>query len=169
MDDYIAWFQKFAPLIGGIVGGVIVPLGGLWIKLRSGRQDPAAVRSMKLHAKLHDTLPESTRAPIQRLIEFEAARYSAALMRKGKRKVKGGNVTAFVLIALTTGALVYACIAWGLIWWPAFIGAAIVGLFGGGLLAVGSLQLFDYGDDDEASASKANEASSRRPVDAKRS
>lgn len=139
------FLQKFGPLVGGI----LVPLGGLWLKLKAGRQDPAAVRSMKQHSKLHEALPESTRTPIEELIRFEADTYAAALMRKGKRTVNGGAVAAFIFIGVLTGGVVYGFIALGLVWWPGFIIAAGAGAFGGLLLIVGAPQLFNYAEEKQ--------------------
>ena len=135
------WLQKAGPWIGS----VMVPLGGLWIKLRNGRQDPAAVRSMKAHSKLHESLPESARGAILELIQFEAERYAAEQKRKGSRTVNGSAVAAFVLISLVTGACLYGLISLGFIWWGGFILAAIVGIFGALLLIVGAPQLVTYG------------------------
>ena len=151
MDELITWLQK----VGPIAGGILVPLGGLWIKLRNGRQDPAAVRSMKQHAKLHESLPESTRGPIQTLISFEAERYSEAQMRKGRRKVNGGAVAAFVLIGLITGAIVYGSISLGFVWWGGFIIAGIAGLIGAAFLIAGAPQLFTYGDEESKADKKS--------------
>lgn len=135
--------QKFGPLVGSI----LVPLGGLWIKLRAGREDPAAIRSMKQHAKLHETLPEKTRGNIEELIKFEAKKYAEAQMRLGRRTIKGASLAAVIFIALVTGGLEYVLIAVGLVWWPGFIGAVVVGVFGLALIVAGSFQVFDYGDE----------------------
>jgi ABC-type multidrug transport system fused ATPase/permease subunit len=142
VDELIVFLQKFGPLVGGI----LVPLGGLVIKWRAGRGDPAAVRSMKQHAKLHEALPEKTRGDIEELIKFEANKYAAEQMRIGRRTIKGGNLAAVIFIALVFGGLEYVLIAWGLTWWPGFIFATAVGVVGLAFIIAGSLQIFDYGD-----------------------
>jgi hypothetical protein len=139
----ISFLQKFGPLVGGI----LVPLGGLWIKWRAGRGDPAAVRSMKQHAKLYEVLPETARGNITELIKFEAKKYADQQMRLGRRTLKGSSLAALIFVGVLTGALEYLLIALGLVWWPGFIGAAIVGILGLALIITGSFQLFDYGEE----------------------
>ncbi|MEW1822388.1 hypothetical protein AB0323_16625 [Arthrobacter sp. NPDC080031] len=107
---------------------------------------------MKQHAKLHDLLPASARGHVEDLIRFEAETYAKAMMRKGKRKVNGGNVAAFVFVALVTGGVVYGFIALALVWPLFFIGAAIAVGFGGLFLVVGGGQLFDYEADPDVAA-----------------
>ncbi|MFJ4261907.1 hypothetical protein ACIPYU_05620 [Paenarthrobacter nicotinovorans] len=152
MDDIISFIMKFAPLLGSIA----VPLVGLIIKLRNDRQDPAAVRSIKQHAKLHDALPEESRSSIKELLDFETAQYAKKVKRRGSRKLNGGNVAAFIFVALLTGALLYPLIAWALIWPWAFIFVGIIGALGGALLIVGGGQLFEYEDETAEPAAESN-------------
>lgn len=141
---------KAAPLIGSLA----VPTVGLIAKVRQDRQDPAAIRSMKQHAKLYETLPENSRSHIEALIQFETEMYAAEMKRKAARTLNSGAVAAFVLIALVTGVAVYWAIAWGAIWWPAYIVASIVGIFGVLLLLVGAPQLFDDPDENTSNTSR---------------
>lgn len=149
MNEILDWLQKAAPLIGSFA----VPAVGLVAKIRQDRQDPAAIRSMKQHAKLYESLPENSRSHIEALIQFETELYAAEMKRKAARTLNGGAVAAFVLIALVTGAAVYWAILWGTIWWPAYVVASLVGIFGVLLLLVGAPQLFD--DPDEAKPTRA--------------
>lgn len=140
VEELLSGIMKFTPLIGSIA----VPLVGLVIKLRNDRQDPAAVRSIKQHAKLHDVLPEDSRSSIKELLDFETAQYAAKVRRRKGRTLNGGNVAAFVVIALVTGGLLYGAIAWALMWPWAWIVAGVVALAGVVFLSVGAGQLFKY-------------------------
>ncbi len=151
MDQLIADILKFSPLIGGF----LVPIISIYLKLRSDRQDPAAVRILKQHAKLHDALPESTRGEIERLIHFETRKYADAQIRRGRRKVSGVSLFTLILVAVMTGVSVYWLIAWALIWWPAWIAVGLVGFFGGALMVAGGFQLFTYGQDEAPQAGQA--------------
>ncbi|MBT2538681.1 hypothetical protein [Arthrobacter sp. ISL-69] len=144
MNEIIDWLQKFAPLVGSL----LIPLSTLWIKLRNDRQDPAAIRVMKQHAKLYEALPEAARDSISQLINYEAAKYAQSRMRKTSRKPNASSWAAFIMIAVVTAGILYPLIAWGIIWWPAYIFVGIVGFFGGALLIVGAPQLFTYEDID---------------------
>lgn len=145
MNELLDAAQKFGPvvvavLVPPLVGGVLIPLMGL----RTGPRDPAAIRSMARHAKLHDALPETAREPIQKLIEFSAAKYARTMMRRGRRKFQGTNFVALLLIAGMIGFAEYLLIAVAIVWWPAYLLAGALGGFGGALLAAGARQVFAY-------------------------
>ena len=164
MDEIIAGLLKFSPLIGAL----LVPLISVYLKLRSDRQDPAAVRVLKQHAKLHDSLPESTRGEIVRLLEFETKKYADAQIRRGKRRVNGTSLATLIFVAAVTGAAVYWLIVWALIWWPAFIGVGLVAFFGGALMVAGGFQLFTYDESPaEASEDPAGEKEIQADVETK--
>lgn len=139
--------MKFSPLIGGL----LVPLVGVYLKLRSDRQDPAAVRALKQHAKLYEALPESTRDEIERLIKFETKKYADTQIRRGKRKINWPGLFALLIVALVTGLIVGALISWALAWWPAFILVAIACILGGAAVTAGSLEVFKYDEMPESS------------------
>ena len=75
----------------------------------------------------------------------------------------GGALAAFVLIALVTGAAVYWVILWETIWWPAYIAASIVGIFGVLLLLVGAPQLLDDPDEEKPTPA-ANGQARQKPA-----
>jgi hypothetical protein len=146
VDEIIKTLTQLAPLVSAIliplVGGVIIPL----LTSRQGPQDPAAVRSMKLHAKLHESLPPEAQKPIQSLLEFESAKYARALMKKGARKLNGGSVAALILVGLVVGGLAYGLTLLGMVWWPGFIILGVEAVMGVALMVIGAGQLYDYED-----------------------
>lgn len=160
MNEILETAMKFGPVIAAVliplIGSVLIPLMGL----RSGPRDPAAIRSMSRHAKLHDALPEEARDPIRKLMEFEAAKYAKATMRKGKRKFHWANAAAVASIAGIIGFAEYLLIAVAFVWWPAAIIAGVLGGFGIALLAHGAQQVFQYeeGDPLEPTAVNAEDA-----------
>lgn len=164
MNEILETAMQFGPVIGAVlvplIGGVLVPLMGV----RFGPRDPAAIRAMSRHAKLHDALPEEARGPIRKLMEYEATKYARATMRKGERKIHWSNATALVFVAFIIGFAEYLLIVVAFVWWPATILAGLLGGFGIALLAHGAQQVLQYEDGDplEETASGADQANAER-------
>lgn len=135
------------------VSGVLIPLMGL----RLGPRDPAAIRSMSRHSRLHDSLPDAAREPIRKLIEFEAAKYARATMRKGKRTFQWSNFAAVVVIVFLLGVVESLLIAVALEWWPAYLIAGVIGGFGGALVGYGLQRIFKYEDGDPLAPTASEE------------
>ena len=148
MKEILDTAQNAGPVLVAVlvpfVGGVLVPLLGLW----RGPRDPGAIRSMARHAKLHDALPQAAREPMQKLIAFEAEKYARRTMRKGKRQFRLSNAAALLVMAVL---IVYAellLISLANTWWPAIVLGGLWGGFGGALLALRSKQIFEYEEGD---------------------
>lgn len=159
MNELLDLAQKFAPLVGSllvpIVGGVLLPLLGF----RREPRDPAAVRSMRRHAQLHESLPEGAKEPIKKLIEFEAATYARTLMRRGTRTVDGPRMTALVLVAAILVVVEYVLISAAFVWWPAVVAAGAFGGFGIALIGYGARSVFAYNDVEPAGPEDGGQSS----------
>jgi hypothetical protein len=158
VNEFLDWAQKVAPILAGflvpIVTGVVLPLMGV----RKEPRDPSAVRSMSRHAKLHEALPEESRAPIQKLLEFEAAKYARTLMRKGTRKLNGGNLAAVIFIGVLTGVVEYFLVYFAFSWWPALLIAGAVFGFSAALLSAGFTQMYVYEEGDPLETAKPKDS-----------
>jgi hypothetical protein len=161
VNEFLDWAQKAAPLVAGllapIVTGVVLPLMGL----KKEPRDPSAVRSMSRHAKLYEALPEESREPIRKLLEFEAANYARTLMRKGTRKLNGGNLAAVIVVAVLTGVVEYVLVYIAFTWWPASLMAGAVFGFSAALLSVGARQMYVYEDGDPLDPPKTEDAQTK--------
>ncbi|MBT2248352.1 hypothetical protein JHV56_06540 [Arthrobacter sp. BHU FT2] len=153
MEELLTLAQKYGAIIASVlvplVSGVIIPL----ISQRQGPKDPAAVRTLKQHAKLHEALPESSREPIERLIAFEADQYARGIMRKGTGRFSWFNLGILLVLSLVVGLVVYGLFMLTVLWWPAFILTAVVGGIGGALVLGAAANLFTYDDEDLEHAS----------------
>lgn len=135
----IAWIPVLVSAVAGI--------GGLVYKFYAADREPGAVRSMRRHAALIETLPEDARPSVAALIKQEADLYSKRMLRRGTRKVDGGTVGTIIFIAVVTSGLVYpvtllALHAWG--WWILVVLIAGLGI---ALILAGSREVYTYGDD----------------------
>ncbi|WP_275779679.1 hypothetical protein [Paenarthrobacter sp. Y-19] len=154
MDEILNWTIKLAPLMSSL----IVPAASLWINFRNERQDPSAVHAMKQNAKLYDSLPEDARESIERLIKFQAAKYSKEMIRKESRQANWSGRVALIFVAVLTSVSLYLLIMLALSWPWAYIFVAIVAFFGGGLMIAGGLQWFKYPDEEEPASSAGGDA-----------
>jgi hypothetical protein len=140
VNEFVELVQKMVPLIVS----VLVPVTGIIIKLRNDKQDPSAIRRMKQHTKLHESLPDEAKPAIAQLIATEASIYAKDRLRKASRTINTNTAIGFIAFALLVAGGLYGLILLGTVWWVGYIVAVVWGSLGLLILLAGSFQLFSY-------------------------
>ena len=140
--------SAFAPIVA-----TISPLLAFLSRFIFERRDPSAFRRIKRHAELWQILPEEAGADFARLLNSETSQYVDRRLRKAERKLNGSTLAALIFVGLLTAGLTWPLVSLALVFWPAWILAGAVALFGALLMIVGLGQLYRYPSTDDSSAS----------------
>ena len=113
-------------------------------KLLFERRDPGELRSLRRNVELYNSFPEDFRAPLGALLQRQAEAYSATRIRKSGRRLHGSTLAALIFVGCATALVTWPLVGWALVFWPAWILAGLVALFGVALMLSGVGQLYEY-------------------------
>ena len=132
------------PATVAVLAALATPVLAFVGKFAFDRRDPGAYRSLKRHAELYELVPNSAKPALESLLKAEAERYSNRRIRHSTRKIKGSSLATLIVVGVATALITWPIVAWALLFWPAWILASLVALFGAALMLAGSFQLFEY-------------------------
>ena len=131
-----------------IVVAIIAPTFTLAGRFLFDRRDPSAFRRMKRHSELWGLLPTEAKPHMEKLIVAETKRYADRRVKRSERTLNGATLAALIFVGLATALLTWPLVLLALVFWPAWIAAALVALFGVLLMIAGTGQLYTYPGDE---------------------
>lgn len=154
-----------------ILTAVLPQLVALFASLALTERNPGAIKRMQRHAALEQSMPDGSdaKAQLRALLDTETQKYVGRVTERLNRKINYGNLTGIILVIIFFAGATYSLILLAQVFWPAWIVAGGIGLFGVVLILAGGLpNLYKHETPEEIAARQAKRQEAKRARDQRR-